>query len=55
MYFLRDSKTFLDRETGCEFVSNGTPTYWPTDTDKISDAMDFFIARKVRFPAFHFQ
>lgn len=34
-------------ETGCEFVSTGKPTYWPSDTSKIPDLIDFFIIRKV--------
>ena len=31
----------------CEFISTGKPTYWPTDTGKTPDLIDFFITRKV--------
>ena len=34
-------------ETGCAFVSTGTTTYWPTDTNKIPDVIYFFITRKI--------
>lgn len=35
------------REAGCNFHSTGKPTYWPTDTNKIPDLLDFFITRKI--------
>jgi hypothetical protein len=30
---------------GCEFVSTGKPTYWPTDHNKIPDLIDFFVIK----------
>lgn len=35
------------RGTGCSFHSTGKPTYWPTDSNKNPDLLDFFITRKV--------
>lgn len=35
------------KELGCHFNSTGKPTYWPTDTNKIPDVLDFFITKKV--------
>lgn len=35
------------RELGCNFHSTGNPTYWPTDTNKLPDLLDFFITKKV--------
>lgn len=35
------------KERNCNYHSTGKPTYWPTDTDKIPDLLDFFITRKV--------
>lgn len=35
------------RETGCNFHSIGKPTYWPTDRNKISDLLDFFITKNI--------
>ena len=32
---------------GCEFVSTGKPTYWPTDPNKIPDLIDFFVVKNV--------
>lgn len=32
-------------ECNVEFFSSGKPTYWPTDTAKTPDLVDFFIAR----------
>lgn len=29
----------------CNFMSQGTPTYWPTDSNKVPDILDFFIVR----------
>lgn len=34
-------------ETGCESISTGSPTYWPSDPNKIPDLIDFFITRKI--------
>ena len=30
---------------GCEFVSTGKPTYWPTDPNKMPDLIDFFVVK----------
>lgn len=35
------------RNTGCEFISTGKPTYWPSDVTKIPDLIDFFIIKKI--------
>lgn len=35
------------RENGCESLSTGKPTYWPTDLNKIPDLIDFFIVRNI--------
>ena len=35
------------KKTGCEFVSTGKPTYWPTDVNKIPDLVDFFVINKL--------
>lgn len=32
-------------ELKCAFESSGHPTYWPTDTNKTPDLLDFFITR----------
>lgn len=29
----------------CHSLSSGSPTYWPTDTEKLPDCIDFFIAK----------
>jgi len=29
------------------FLSTGTPTYWPTDLNKLPDLLDFFITSKI--------
>lgn len=34
-------------QINCEFHSSGIPTYWPTDTNKIPDVVDFFIAKGI--------
>jgi hypothetical protein len=34
-------------EMSCNFHSTDSPTYWPTDQNKIPDLLDFFITRKV--------
>ena len=31
----------------CDFFSGGAPTYWPSDTKKIPDLIDFFIAKGI--------
>jgi exonuclease III len=31
----------------CEFHSSRKPTYWPTDTNKIPDLLDFYITRRI--------
>jgi hypothetical protein len=34
--------------TGCEIVSTGKPTYWPTDPKKkLPDLIDFFLAKNI--------
>lgn len=33
------------QEINCEPLSSGSPTYWPTDPNKIPDLIDFFIIR----------
>jgi len=33
--------------TGCQFISSGKPTYWPTDTNKTPDLIDFFVTNKI--------
>lgn len=35
------------REMGCNIHTSGRPTYWPTDTAKIPDVLDFFISKRV--------
>lgn len=35
------------RMTGCDFISTGKPTYWPTDQSKIPDLIDFFVTHKI--------
>lgn len=32
---------------GCDFISTGKPTYWPTDIAKIPDLIDFFIFKNI--------
>ena len=34
-------------DCGCEFVSTGKPTYWPTDTGEKPDLIDFFVVKKI--------
>lgn len=34
-------------DLGCLFHSSGKPTYWPSDTNKVPDMLDFFITKKV--------
>ena len=33
--------------TGCQFISSGKPTYWPTDASKTPDLIDFFVTNKI--------
>lgn len=33
-------------EIKCEFHSTGKPKYWPTDTNKIPDVIDFFVVKE---------
>jgi len=35
------------KEYRCEFLSAGTPTYWPTDPEKTPDIIDFFISKGI--------
>lgn len=35
------------KQHGCEFLSTGKPTYWPTDSSKTPDLIDFFILNKI--------
>lgn len=37
------------QEIGCDFISTGKPTYWPTDRNKIPDLIDFFITKNVSY------
>lgn len=34
-------------EYSCDFHSTGKPTYWPTDTSKIPDLIDFFVVKGI--------
>lgn len=34
-------------QAGCSVFSTGRPTYWPTDSQKIPDLLDFFICKKI--------
>lgn len=34
-------------DMGCDIISTGKPTYWPTDTNKKPDLIDFFIVRQI--------
>lgn len=35
------------KQLKCNFYSTGKPTYWPTDTEKIPDLIDFFIVKGI--------
>lgn len=35
------------QEVGCCYHSTETPTYWPTDANKIPDLIDFFISKRI--------
>lgn len=35
------------RKANCEFFSSGAPTYWPTDTTKVPDLIDFFVGKGI--------
>lgn len=32
-------------EANCDFHSTGKPTYWPTDSNKVPDLIDFFVVK----------
>lgn len=34
-------------DTGCELVLTGSPTYWPTDTNKHLDLIVFFLLKNI--------
>jgi len=34
-------------ECKCEAISTGKPTYWPTDTEKIPDLIDFYVTKNI--------
>jgi len=34
-------------EHKCEAISTGKPTYWPTDTEKFPDLIDFYIIKNI--------
>lgn len=35
------------KEMGCEVISTGNPTYWPTDRKRKPDLIDFFITKQI--------
>lgn len=35
------------KETNCDVISTGSPTYWPTDPLKIPDLIDFFVYKNI--------
>jgi len=35
------------REKNYSFLSTGTPTYWPTDGNKIPDLLDLFVTNRI--------
>lgn len=35
------------QENNLSFLSTGTPTYWPTDNNKIPDLLDFFVTKGI--------
>lgn len=35
------------RNANCDVISTGKPTYWPTDTHKIPDLIDFFVYKNL--------
>ena len=39
-------------ESKCDYMSSGGPTYWPTDTRKIPDLLDFFISKGIPLSLF---
>lgn len=47
---LTKGKNLLEaiREFNCKFISTGEPTYWPTNTQKKPDLIDFFITKNVK-------
>ena len=42
-WLLQRAKTFSMSENNFDFLTNGKPTYWPTDPRKIPDVLDFFV------------
>jgi len=34
-------------ENNYSYLSTGTPTYWPTDGNKIQDLLDFFVTNGI--------
>jgi hypothetical protein len=38
-----------------KFLSTGTPTYWPTDGNKIPDPLDFFVTNGISSTYTHIQ
>lgn len=43
------------REYGCETLSIGKPTYWPTDPSRIPDLIDFFIIKNISTNFLHIE
>lgn len=43
------------REINCNAISTGKPTYWPTDTQRIPDLIDFFIFKNLSATYLHIQ
>ena len=35
------------QENNYSYISTGSPTYWPTDTTKLPDLLDFFITKGI--------
>lgn len=35
------------RNHKCQFFSSGSPTYWPSDSEKVPDLIDFFITKGI--------
>lgn len=42
-------------QTGCNIITTGNPTYWPTDTAKIPDLIDFFVTRQIPLIKMHIE
>lgn len=43
------------KETKCDVISTGKPTYWPTDTNKVPDLIDFFIYKNITTSFIHIE